>query len=39
MTTSSALFHVRGKPGQEAEFSTTCWKCPCKEPKIKEALE
>jgi hypothetical protein len=35
-TTSSVLYHVRGKPGNECEFSTTCWECGCKEPKIKE---
>jgi uncharacterized protein YlaI len=36
-TTSSALYHVRGKPGNECEFSTTCWECSCRYPKIKEA--
>lgn len=36
MTTSSTLYHVRGKPGEEAEFSTTCWECGCRYPKMKD---
>ena len=31
-TTDGVLFHTRGKPGEESDFSVTCWKCACSEP-------
>ena len=31
------LMHIRGKPGEESEFSITCWRCKCKSAEASES--